>query len=134
MGFTDEERIKIYYHLGYLGVAQVETFHLGVPAALQTTFMIEGAIPKLLPAAEPIARKLICRLDLLETQLYEGSDLVDVVKTGNVEINQKRFNMLARYYCQAMTSLAGLFGVVCNPFDARVWVHAGMGGINVGVR
>jgi hypothetical protein len=136
MAFTDEERVKIRHHLGYLNVQETSTFVLGVPAALQTTFMIEGAFDKILPAAENLARTLVCRLDAVEDQVFGGTDLADVEETGGVKVNRKRLSELASYYQIAQKELANLFGVVPNPFDLRLegWLGSGMGGINVGVR
>lgn len=134
MALSDEEKARIRHHLGYLGVGEVSTFHLGVPAAMQTTFMLEGAWSKVLPAAEPILRQLLCRLDSIEEQVYGGSELADVLKTGSTEINPDRLKTLAGYYKLAQQSLANLFGVVPNPFDMRDWVrNGGNGPLNVPV-
>jgi len=136
MAFTDEEKVKIRHHLGYLNVQETATFVLGVPAALQTTFMIEGAFGKVLPAAENLARTLLCRLDSIEEQVFGGTDLADVDETGGVKVNRKRLPELATYYQIAQKELANLFGVVPNPFDLRLegWLGTGAGGISVPVR
>src|ERR1700756_1796701 len=98
MAFTDEEKSRIRHHFGYLSVTAVATFQLGVPAALQTTFMIEGAWDKILPSAEDLARKWLCRLDQIEDQVFDGSDLADVLETGAVKVNPNRLRELANYY------------------------------------
>lgn len=134
MSLTDEERAKVRHHLGYLNVSAVASFNLGVPAALQTTFMIEGAFDKILPVAENMVRQLICRLEAIETQVYEGSDLADILETATVKINPDRLKVLADYYRIAQQSLANLFGVIPNPFDLRSWVRTGGGSVNVPVQ
>jgi hypothetical protein len=125
MALSDEEKARIRYHLGYLNVTAAASFHLGVPAALQTTFMIEGAWDKLLSPAEGLVRTLLCRLDQIEEQVFDGSDLADVLETGSTKVNPDRVRDLAKYYKIAQQSLANLFGVVANPFDLRDWVQAG---------
>lgn len=129
---TDEEKTKIRHHMGYLNVAETQTFVLGIPAGVQTQFMIEGAFGKILPHAENLVRTLLCRLDEIEAQVYGGSDLADVMKTGSIEVNPDRLKELGKYYRLAQQGLANLMGVPPNPFDMRDWVRAG-GGMNVPV-
>lgn len=130
---AEEEKVRIRHHLGYPNVEAASTFYLGVPAAMQTTFMIEGAMNKILPAAVGKARELLCRLDAIENQVFCGSDLADVNKIGEIEVNQERVRTLADYYVLAAQGLANLLAVVDNPFDLRTWTAKGKGGINVPV-
>lgn len=134
MSLTDEEKAKIRAHMGYLNVGSASTFNLGVPAALQTTFMIEGAWDKVLPVAENLVRTYLCRLDEIEAEVFAGSDLADVLETSNIKINPNRLRDLAKYYLIAQESLANLLGVPPNPFDMRSWIQTNSGGINVPVR
>ena len=134
MALSDEEKARIRRHLGYLNVSAASTFNLGVPAALQTTFMIEGAWDKILYASEELVRTDLCRCDQIEAQVFGGSDLADVLETGSVKVNPDRLKELAKYYRIAQQSLANHFGVVPNPFDLRDWVQAGGAGINCPVR
>lgn len=134
MALSDEEKARIRHHFAYVNVSAVATFQLGVPAALQTTFMIEGAWDKILPAAEGIVRKLLCRLDQIEDQVFGGSDLADVLEVGSTKVNPERLKELAKYYRLAQQSLGNLFGVPPNFFDMRDWVNAGAGGLNCSVR
>lgn len=131
---TEDEKVRLRHHFGYLNVTEAQTFVLGVPAAVQTQFMIEGAFNKILPAAENLLRKHLCRMDEIEEHVFGGKDLADVNKTGNVEVNRKRLSELAGYYRIAQQAAANLLGVVPNPFDQRSWVSTGDGGINAPVR
>lgn len=130
---TEDERVRLRHHMGYLNVQEAQTFVLGVPAAVQTQFLIEGAFDKILPAAENLLRKFLCRMDEIEDHVFGGKDLADVNKTGNVEVNRKRLSELAEYYRIAQKSAANLLGVTPNPFDMREWVSTGAGGINAPV-
>ncbi len=134
MAFTEEEKARIRHHFAYVNVTSVATFQLGIPAALQTTFMIEGAWDKILPVAEDLARKWLCRMDQIEDQVFEGSELADVLETGSIKINPQRLRELARYYRIAQQSLGNMLGVPPNFFDMREWVNIGNGGgVNIPV-
>lgn len=135
MALTDEEKAQIRHHFAYVNVSAVSTFQLGIPAALQTTFMIEGAWDKILPAAEPLARRLLCRLNQVEEEVFGGIDMANVLETGATKINPDRLAELAKYYRLAQQGLANLLGVPPNYFDMRDWVNmGGGGGINCPVR
>lgn len=132
---SEEEKARIRHHFAYVNVSAVATFQLGIPAALQTTFMIEGAWDKILPAALPLVRKWLCRMDQVEDQVFGGLDLADVESTGNVKVNRKRLVELAQMYRIAQQSLGNILGVPPNAFDMRDWVNTGSGGgISVPVR
>jgi hypothetical protein len=130
---TEDEKVRIRAHMGYVNVSEVQTFVMGIPAALQTQFMIEGALNRIMPQAEGLARQYLCQMDDVIQKLFGGVDLADVVKTGNIEVNQKRLSELAKYYRIAQESMGNLLGVPPNPFDLRQWISTGSGGINVPV-
>ncbi len=130
MSLSDEDKVKIRHHMGYLNVQATSTFVLGVPAGVQTQFMIEGAWDKVLPQAENLLRVFLCRCDEIEAKVYGGTDLADVETTGNITVNRKRLSELGQYYRIAQQGMANLLGVPPNPFDMRDWVRAG-GGMNV---
>ena len=52
MAFNDQEKVRIRHHTGYSNVSAAQSFSLGVPAAVETAFLIEGAMNRVLPAAE----------------------------------------------------------------------------------
>lgn len=131
---TEEEKVQIRHHLGYLNVQAASTFQLGIPAGVQTQFMIEGAWDKVLPQAEVMLKRWLCRCNDVETEVFGQLDLANVQETGNVKVNPDRLKELAKYYRLAQQSVANLLGVVPNPFDMRDWVMAGGGGLNVPVR
>lgn len=129
---TNEEKARIRHHLGYLNVQAAATFQLGVPAALQTTFMIELAFTKVLPEAENMLKVFLCRLDDVEKQVFGNLDLAEIESTGAVKVDPKRLSKLAQTYKIAQEGMANLLGVPPNPFDMRSWLQ-GSGGMNVPV-
>ena len=129
---TESDRARARHHLGYLQVSAAATYSLGVPAAMQTQFMIEGAFEKLLDSAMPKFVSLLDQLDCIECELFSGADTATVESIGEITINRKRISELGRYYSIARNALANLMGIVPNPFDQRNdWFRAN--GINVSV-
>lgn len=131
---TEEEIVKARYHMGYPNVAAVQTYALGIPAAMQTTFMIEGALVKVLTAAEGQFRILLDRLDRAECKVEEILDAVVLSKAEDVEYNQDALKKAATVYKLWQSSMANMLGIVANPFDQREWLGlAEGGGVNVPV-
>lgn len=130
---TAEQKMKARHHLGYLNVQAAATFNLGIPAGVQTQFMIEGAWDKILPEAENLVAVLICRLDDVEREVFGGIEFASITATGSIQVNPTRLKELAKYYLIAQESLANLLGVPPNPFDQRSWL-ASAGGVNCPVR
>ena len=128
---SDFEKSRVRHHLGYPNVEAVSTFYLGVPAAMQTTFMIEGAMVRVLPEAVDLVRTLMARMDSIENQVFCGSDLADVEELGEIKVAADRVAKLAEYYKLAQHELSNLFGVVPNPWDQRSWLQ--YGAVNVPV-
>lgn len=131
MPLTDQEKVKVRHHLGFLNVKAAQTFVLGVPAAVETQFIIEGAMNLLLPEAEGEARRHLTILDDIENQLNEDRELLAVTAVDEIKINPDEMRKLRKEYQYWRHSMANLFGVYPNPFDKR-WIVA-EGGVNVPV-
>lgn len=129
---TDEEKARARHHLGYHAVESVATFALGVPAAMQTTFMVEGALDRIMttPGSVEKFRQLLERLDCVENEVFCGIDLASVDVLDTITVNKGRVRELAKYYLIALGGLENLLGVVRNPWDRREWLEWG---INVSV-
>lgn len=131
---TDDEKIRARMHMGYLNVQQASTFVLGVPAGVQTQFVIEGALQKVIPAAEPLLRTLLTRLDAVDEQIVENMENLAVNKVDEIELREDEFKQLIIRYRHWQGALANLLGVPPNPFDQRPYLAGGQsGGINVSV-
>jgi hypothetical protein len=128
---TEEEKSRARHHLGYPEVDAVSTFALGIPAAMQTNFMIEGAFNRISQSSAERFRLLLCRLDAVEEQVFCSADLTDVNKVDTIEINRKWIIEKAKIYKIAQQALGNLLAVPPNPFDMREWLQGGS--INVGV-
>jgi len=133
MALTPDEIVKVRGHMGYPNVSAVQTYALGVPTAMQTTFMIEGAMVKVLAQAEARLRFLLAKLDAAECKIDDILEVVELTKAEDVEFNQGGLTMIARIYKIHQQSLANLLGVVPNPWDQREWLSGAGGSINVPV-
>lgn len=134
---TPDERVRIRHHLGFLNVQEAATFALGVPAAVETQFVIEGAFDKLLEAALPLVRRLLAACDSTEAQFFDNQENLAVTKVGGIQLRDDEGNELMganKRYDYWRRALANAFGIWVNPFDGRPGLGAGSNGINVSVR
>lgn len=136
IGEADKDRAR--HHLGYLGVQEAATFQLGVPAAVQTQFMIERAWEKVLPSAEPRFVSTLDELDKIECQISGNTENVAVESIGEITMRKDEFKQLIIRYKFWRGSLANLLGIIPNPYDQREWLgmgwNGGGNGVNVRVR
>jgi hypothetical protein len=125
---TDQEKVRARHHTGYGGVQQAQTFVLGVPAGVQTAFMIEGALNRLMPQSEALFRDLLTRLDGIEVQILQDQPNLAASKVGSISVNLDEFKHLILQYQHWQGSLCNMLQVPPNPFDQRPFMGAGYGG------
>lgn len=128
---TEALKVKIRHHFGYVNVSQLATFVLGSPASLETQFMIETAMNKVLASAVPELERIVSILDAIEQQSVDDLELLAVNKVGEIDINQGEQKALVERYSYWLGSLENLLGVPRNPFDKRPGMSAS--GLNVRV-
>lgn len=130
---TDEEKVRCRHHLGFLNVQEAYTFVLGTPAGVETQFIIEGALNRMLPAALPLFRELLAKCDSTEAQRFEDQEALVASKVGSIDLRGREGQVgLALQYDYWRQGLANLLGIYVNPFDKRSDVSGG-GGLNVRV-
>ena len=117
MSLTPEERVRIRHHLGYLNVGPVYTFVLGSPAGIESNFMIEGAMDRVLPAAVPLLRTLLIRLDATEQQMFDDQENLAVSSIGDITIDPKEQTKLRKQYQYWQGRAANLLGVTVGPYS-----------------
>lgn len=130
---TDAEKVSVRHHMGYLNVDEVQTFAIGVPAGVETQFIIEGAMNRVNLAALPLLRRIVGILDTIEGQMIDDLELLAVTRLDTIEIDPKEQEKLTKQYNRWVNSLGNVLGVARNPFDARTYNQQG-GGINAGVQ
>lgn len=119
MPFTDEEKVRIRHAMGYLNVSEVSTYQLGIPAAVETQYLIETAMNKILPEGETFMRNLLTRLETIESQMMENLENLAVESIDEIKINPKEHTKLRREYKHWQLSLANMLGIPPNPNDQR---------------
>lgn len=127
---TLEEKVKIRHHLGYLNVAASQTFVLGSPAAIETQFIIEGAMNRVLPEAESEVRRHLAILDKLEEQSIQDQELLAVDRVDEILVRKTEMKEITEQYQYWRLSLGNLLGCYPNQFDKRFY---GVAGLNVRV-
>ena len=127
--FSPEEKVSIRRHLGYLNVQASQTFALGVPAAVETQFIIEGAMDRVLQEAAGQVRRHLTILDKIEGQMVDDLELLAITKIGEISVRGDEHAALRKQYDYWAQGMANLLGVYPNPFDKR----NSSGGINVRV-
>jgi hypothetical protein len=133
MAFADVEKVRLRHHLGYLNVAFAQTFALGIPTAVETQFLIEGAMNRVLPAAESECRRLVGILDKIECQMVDDQELLAVEKVDEIGISAKEMPRLRIEYQHWQRALGNLLGVPPNPYDQRFGGYSGGSGLNASV-
>lgn len=120
---AEQDKVRARHHLGYLNVEASQTFSLGIPAAVQTQFVIEGALNRILPQALPKFLEFLDRLDCIECELFGQIDLASITSISEIVVRPDRRKELSGYYQVARQGLANLLGVPPNPYDMRDWVN-----------
>src|SRR4051812_360284 len=83
---VEEDKVRIRAHLGFLGVQESATFVLGVPAGVQTQFMIELAMNKILPSSIPKVLSYLNILDTIDGQMVEDLELLAITRIGDIDV------------------------------------------------
>lgn len=135
MAISEHDKNRCRVHLGYGQVQQSSTFVLGVPAAVQTAFMIEGTWARILPSAEKQFISTLDRLDQIYERIFESVDNLDAKKVGNIELNDRQFQQLLERYRFFQGVVANSLQIPPNPFDQRFsgYGDGGAGGMNIPV-
>lgn len=130
---TEQEKVDGRRHMGYLNVQQASTFVLGVPAGVQTQFLIDGAFQRMLPEAEPTYRQYIANMNGIEQQILDDQGDYAAEKVDEITINLEEFQMLIKQYKFWQGNLANLLGIPPNPFDMRPGFGEAQGGGSINV-
>lgn len=125
--FSDVEKTRIRHHLGFLNVEASQTFVLGSPAGVETQFLVEGAMNRVLPEAAVLAREMIAKCDGVESQMSEDQELLAVTQVDEIGVRQDEFEQLVKRYHYWRNALANILGIYPNPFDKRFGAGGGMG-------
>lgn len=122
MSLTPAEKVKIRRHLAYLNVSELSTYVVGLPAGVETQFLIERAMQTLiLGDALPMIREVLCALDALEAQRGQVRASIGVEAIGAIRMRNpvEALAALNQEFVRLIGDLSNAFGVGRMPFDHR---------------
>lgn len=132
-GLNELEKVKVRHHCGFLNVQEAATFVLGTPASVETQFIIEGAMNRILEEAIPELRRHLSILDQIEEQSIQNIELLQITKIDTIVVNStgpdREQRQIRETYNYWVDSLCNIMGIARNPFDKRL-KNFGLGGIN----
>lgn len=129
MPLSPDEKVRIRDHLGYLNTSELSTFVLGLPAGVETQFLIERAMdPFVKEDALPMIRGILCELDDVDKRRKQVRAAIGTAAVGNIQMRDPKeaFAALDGEFIRLIGRLANAFGVPSNPFDRR--------GVRFGIR
>lgn len=127
-GLSEEEKASVRYHLGYPMLDAVSTFAIGIPAAFETAFILEGALNRVRGHTLTRVQKLLCRLESAEDQMDGDSELLAISGIDEISIDPEMMGKLDGRYQLWQKALGNVLSVPVNPFDQR------RKGLNISVR
>jgi hypothetical protein len=132
MPLVEQDKVRIRAHLGFLGVQESATFVLGVPAGVQTEFLIELAMNKVLESSIPKVQQYLNILDTIEGQMVEDMELLAIDAIGDITVRKDEQEALVKRYDYWVANLANILGCYRNPFDKRLATGSSIGNVRVG--
>jgi hypothetical protein len=125
--FTEAEKERIRYHLGYGSADPAAAISFGLPALIQPLFIVEKAMDLLPQPAEERVRKLLAVMDGIECRLVAAQDRLAAIRLGDLELRENEPDKLEREYYRWARRLAETLRVPLYPYAARF--SGGMGGV-----
>lgn len=122
MALTAQEKERTRYHLGYGNVEPSASISFGVPAPVQTLFLLEEAMNRMLPEGEDRIRRYLKILDDIECKLVDAQDRLAAKSLGELVLERDHGNepdLLEREYARWGMRLAEHLRVPIYPYAER---------------
>ncbi len=120
MAFTDAEKARIRYHLGYPGVQFAASLQFGIPKPIQTAFLVEQAMNNVISAHEQDIRgHILPTLEHIECLLAESATHLVATGLGDLKLNPDEPQLLEREYVRWANRLADTLGVPLYAYSKR---------------
>jgi hypothetical protein len=117
--FTNEERNRVLYHLGYLLADRVTTLALGIPSVSNAMFLAESALGRIPQSAKQDVSRLLGILDGIDSKLVEAQDYLVAQKLGEMTLRDDHPDLLEKEYCRWAKRLSDTLGAPLNPYSER---------------
>lgn len=128
--FTDSEKERIRYHLGYLGVSTAASVQFGIPRPLQTLFLVETSMTNILPAAIPRVQRVLAVMDGIEEKLVDAQDRLAAIQLDSLKLREDETEKLENEYVRWGCRLADILGCPIYPYATRY--KGRLGGVSAG--
>lgn len=125
MAFTDEEKQRVRYHAGYPSVQPAVGITFGVPKMIQTQFLLELAMDKILPIAEDKVRQVISVMDSIECRLVDAQERLAAKSLDNLTMRADETDALEAEYYRWGGRLVDILGVPFYAYSNRYKRHGG---------
>lgn len=131
MALTDQEKERIYYHLGYPEVVisngLAPSIQLGIPRPVQTAFLVGQAVEGTIPLntyTEERIRSVLSIMDGLEQQLVGAACTLAAEQLGELKLRGAKCgetfpDLLEREYVRWGYRLADILGVPVYAYSER---------------
>ena len=127
MPLSSADRARARYHLGYLGVSPAPSIQMGIPRAMETSFLIENSFDVLMEDQVPRVVSILDFMDKIEAQEKDGISRLRAEKLDTLTLRADEEDALNREYCKWGYKLAGILGCQPYPFSERYQRGAGKG-------
>ncbi len=133
MAFTDPEKERIRYHLGYVEVQPAASIQFGVPRPIQTIFLVETAMNNILQVAEDRVRRIVGVMDGVEEQLIDAQARLAATQLDELHLREDEPDKLEKEYVRWGCRLADVLGVPIYPYSQRYknWMGTVAGNVQV---
>lgn len=123
MAFTDEEKQRIRYFLGYPSVQPAAGITFGVPRPIQTLFLVELAMTQIMPVAENKVRQILGVMDGIECRLIDAQDRLAAKSLDTLTMRADETDALEAEYYRWGGRLADTLGVPFYAYSNRYKRH-----------
>lgn len=119
MAFTDQEKERIRYSLGYLGASSAASIQLGMPRPLQTLFLVDDAISLILATSEDRVRKILGIMDDIEEKLIDAQDRLAATRVDTIDIRSDEMDRLEEQWVRWGKQLSSILGAPVYKYNDR---------------
>jgi len=119
MALNDSERERTRYHLGYLSVGTAAALSFGEPRPIQTLFLVDLAMDRLLVASEDRVRRILGVMDGIEEKLIAAQDRLAADKLDELVLRKTEPEELETEYVRWGGRLADILGAPFYHYSTR---------------
>lgn len=125
--FTDQEKERVHYHLGYGSLDSAAALSFGLPITLQPLFIVDQALNITTVDAANRVRRLLNVLDGVDQKLIDAQDRLAAKRLDTLETRPDEPDALEREYYRWACRLADTLRVPLYPYSQRFaqFIHGG---------